>query len=29
MTPEQSAAFIAAEVQKWKTVAAAANIRLD
>jgi tripartite-type tricarboxylate transporter receptor subunit TctC len=29
MTPEQSATFIAAEVQKWKTVAAAANIRLD
>ena len=27
--PEQSAAFIAGEVQKWKGVAAAANIRLE
>ena len=29
LSPEQSAAFIAAEVQKWRAVAAAANIRLD
>lgn len=29
MTPEQSVAFIAAEVRKWRTVANAANIRLD
>jgi tripartite-type tricarboxylate transporter receptor subunit TctC len=29
MTPEQSTAFIAAEVRKWRAVANAANIRLD
>jgi tripartite-type tricarboxylate transporter receptor subunit TctC len=29
MTPEQSSAFIAGEVQKWKAVAAAAKIQLD
>ena len=29
LTPEQSAAFIAAEVQKWRAVATAANIRMD
>ena len=29
MTPEQSVAFIAGEVRKWRTVANAANIRMD
>jgi tripartite-type tricarboxylate transporter receptor subunit TctC len=29
MTPEQTAAFIAAEIAKWQTVAKAANIQLD
>lgn len=29
MTPEQTAAFIAAEIKKWQTVAKAANIQLD
>jgi tripartite-type tricarboxylate transporter receptor subunit TctC len=29
MTPEQSSAFVAAEVQKWKTIAAAARIQID
>src|SRR5438874_2409473 len=29
MTPEQANAFVAAEVRKWKTVAAAAKIQLD
>ena len=29
MTPEQTKAFIAAEIQKWQTVAKAANIQLD
>ena len=29
MTPEQSRAFVAAEVQKWKTVTGAARIQVD
>jgi len=29
MTPEQSSAFVAGEVRKWKTVAAAAKIQVD
>lgn len=29
MTPEQTKAFIAAEIKKWQTVAKAANIQLD
>lgn len=29
MTPEQTQAFIAAEIKKWQTVAKAANIQLD
>ena len=29
MTPEQSSAFVAGEVQKWKTVATAARIQID
>ena len=29
MTPEQASAFVAAEVRKWKTVAAAAKIQVD
>ena len=29
MTPEQASAFVAAEVRKWKTVAAAAKIQID
>jgi tripartite-type tricarboxylate transporter receptor subunit TctC len=29
MTPEQASAFVAGEVRKWKTVAAAAKIRVD
>ena len=29
MKPEQASAFVAAEVRKWKTVAAAAKIQVD
>jgi tripartite-type tricarboxylate transporter receptor subunit TctC len=29
MTPEQASAFVAAEVRKWKTVAATAKIQVD
>ena len=29
LSPDQSIAFIAAEVQKWRRVATAANIQLD
>jgi hypothetical protein len=29
MTPEQASAFVAAEVRKWKAVAAAAKIQLE
>jgi len=29
MTPEQSSVFVAAEVRKWKAVAAAAKIHVD
>jgi tripartite-type tricarboxylate transporter receptor subunit TctC len=29
MTPEQTSAFVAAETQKWKTVATAAKIQID
>ena len=29
MTPEQASAFVAAEVRKWKTVAAAAKIQVE
>jgi len=29
MTPEQTKAFIDAEIKKWQTVAKAANIQLD
>ena len=29
MTPEQASAFVAGEVRKWKTVAAAAKIQVD
>jgi tripartite-type tricarboxylate transporter receptor subunit TctC len=29
MTPEQSSAYVANEVQKWKTVTSAARIQLD
>jgi tripartite-type tricarboxylate transporter receptor subunit TctC len=29
MTPEQTKAFMAAEIKKWQAVAKAANIQLD
>jgi len=29
MTPEQASTFVAGEVRKWKTVAAAAKIQVD
>ena len=29
MTPEQTKVFIAAEIQKWQSVAKAANIQID
>jgi len=29
MTPEQASAFVAGEVRKWKSVAAAAKIQID
>jgi tripartite-type tricarboxylate transporter receptor subunit TctC len=29
MTPEQASAFVAVEVRKWKSVAAAAKINVD